>query len=876
MITSKLLIRLHRAYEAIKGPRRMGLLLCYLLLPTVLLAQDPSRFEKEVIVAGCNDPLQMDIAADGRVFFIERRGAVKMWEPTSRRTVTLGNFPASTDGDAGALGLALAPDFEKSGQLYTIRVPVDGSRRLMLARYTLVDGRLVDEREVLTVPLRSGNEQYHCGAGLAWDGQGDLLIGVGDNMPPQDVPAIHAEDTGRDSRGTAGNSKELRGKILRIAPKPDGSYGIPAGNLFSNAAEGRPEVYAFGVRNPFRVTCDTKTGLVIWGEVGANVRAELGLGPEGFDEVNATREPGFFGWPYCSGPNLPWRPFDPKTQKPAGDFFDVSKIINDSRANTGLRELPPARPAAFYYSNLPSKEWPFVGSGGRSVTGGVVYRRPATAGQTALPEEWEGGYIFGEWMRNWVAAARFDEAGKLVHAERVLADMTFKRPADFKIGPDGALYVAEYGERWTANTEGQISRVIYRRGNRPPHAVLTANRTDGKLPLEVAFDATGSRDPDGGGLTVAFDFGDGKNANGAKATHVFTTPGVWPVTVTVTDPQGASANSVVNIVAGNEAPQVKFTAPLDGGFLDEREVAWKVSAIDAEDGPLPADRLLVQMEKRDRVSKDDPHPGLCAHEADDLFRVSSRNGTKRWSGLYGGGGEVFRRSRRAEKGLSAKIISGGAGAWGTLPMPPHPQHTPAEAALMVDWVLSLGGRQIVTLPHAEEGKAAVPMSSGSRDRPENTVIFLTASAMDNGVGTLPALRGSDEVILRTRRQRAAFFDHSENAGIQDNLDQGGLVARIQPGGWIGFDRIRLQDFGKLKLSGWPQGSEPLKVTIFAGDARIGESDVSARTRLEQATARIHHSHPSNSMPPAPQQVRIKMEGPAGSVLDVMWVEFQRL
>ena len=633
-------------------------------------------------------------------------------------------------------------------------------------------------------------------------------------------------------------------------------------------------MYAFGVRNPFRVTCDTKTGLVIWGEVGANVRAELGLGPEGFDEVNATREPGFFGWPYCSGPNLPWRPFDPKTQKPAGDFFDVSKIINDSRANTGLRELPPARPAAFYYSNLPSKEWPFVGSGGRSVTGGVVYRRPATAGQTALPEEWEGSYIFGEWMRNWVAAARFDDAGKLLHADRVLANLTFKRPADFKIGPDGALYVAEYGERWTANTEGQISRVIYRRGNRPPLAVLTANRLAGKLPFEVAFDATGSNDPDGDPLSFAFDFGDGKTGKGAKATHVFTTPGVWPVTLTVTDPQGASANSVVSIVAGNEAPQVKFTAPLDGGFLDEREIAWKVSAVDPEDGPLPADRLLIQMEKRDRVSTDDPHPGLAIMKRTTCF--ACHHATEQSAGpAYTAVAAKYSADPGAREKLVAKIISGGAGVWGTLPMPPHPQHTPAEAALMVDWVLSLGERQIITLPHAAEGRAVVPMSTGSRDRPENTVVFLTASAMDNGVGALPALRGSDEIILRSRRQRAAFFDHSEKAGVQDNLDQGGLVARLQPGGWIGFDRIRLQDFGKLKLGAWPQGSEPLKVSLFAGGLELASQTLSPGPAFSRQPREFTFPMPSTPTPGAPQQVRIKMEGPAGSVLDVMWVEFQR-
>ena len=86
------------------------------LLASSCLAQDASRFEKEALASGLSDPLQLDIAKDGRVFFVERNGAVKMWGPTSRRTVTIGDFPAATNGDAGALGLTLARDFEpKSG-----------------------------------------------------------------------------------------------------------------------------------------------------------------------------------------------------------------------------------------------------------------------------------------------------------------------------------------------------------------------------------------------------------------------------------------------------------------------------------------------------------------------------------------------------------------------------------------------------------------------------------------------------------------------------------------------------------------------------------------------------------------------------------------
>ncbi len=858
--------------KIIRRIKLAGLLAGWCSLAPIGIAQDPSRFEKEVLAGGLSDPLQLDIANDGRVFFIERKGTIKVWEPGTRRVVTIGDFPASTAGDAGALGLTLARDFEKSRQLYTIRVPAQGPARLVLARFTLEGEKLVDERTLLEIPLGKTREQYHCGAGLAWDPQGNLLIGVGDNMAPQDVPAIHAEDPARDARGTAGNSQELRGKILRITPLPDGTYQIPAGNLFADSGKGRREVFAFGVRNPFRVACDAKTGLVAWGDVGGNVRVDLDLGPEGFDELNVTREPGFFGWPFLAGPNLPWRPFDPKTLKPAGDYFDAAKVINDSRTNTGLKELPPARPAALYYTNLPSKEWPFVGSGGRSITGGVFYRKPGTAGESRLPDEWDGSYLFGEWMRNWVALARFEDSGKLIKAERVLDALTFKRPADFKIGPDGALYVAECGDRWTGNTQSQLTRVIFRRGNRPPVAALTANRVAGKVPLEVAFQGTASRDPEGESLKFTWDFGDGTKSEGRTATRVFKTAGMWPVTLTVTDSQGAAATAMVNIAAGNEAPEVKFAEPLDGGFLEGKEIAWQVSATDAEDGPVPAERLLLQLEKRDRAATEETHPGLARMKRTTCF--ACHHATEQAAGpSYASIAAKYAGDPAARQKLPMKILQGGAGVWGSLPMPPHPQHTAEEASLMVDWILSLSSRQVVTLPSAAEGRAPVAQDRGGFDRAENSVVFLTASTTDGGAAGLPPLRGSAEVMLRNRRQRAAFFDHRENAAAQDNLDQGGLVARIQSDGWIAFDRVRLQDVQRIKLSGWPQGTAPLKVRIMAGDRELAQQDLPPGPAVSRQPRDFLFSLPPVDREQRPQQIRVKLEGSPGSVLDLLWVEF---
>jgi cytochrome c len=838
------------------------------------LAQEASRFEKEVIVASCSDPLQMDIADDGRVIFVERKGTVKLWDPTTKSTTTVGDFPSATTGDAGALGLALAPDFSKTGQLYITRVPAQEPGRFLLARFTLTGGKLNNEREILTIPLGQAREQSHCGGGLAWDPQGNLLIGVGDNMPPQDLPAVHPEDQGRDSRGTAGNTMELRGKILRITPKQDGSYAIPPGNFMTDATQGRPEIFALGVRNPFRVNCDPKTGFIIWGDVGGNVRTDLDLGPAGFDEINVTRSAGFFGWPFCSGPNLPWRSFDPKTLKPVGDYFNPDKIINDSKANKGLRELPPAKHPAFYYSNMPAKEWPFVGSGGRSITGGVVYHKPNTATATCLPEEWEGAYLFGDWMRNWVAALRFDSEGKLTKADRVLTGTTFKRPTDFKIGPDGALYISECGDRWTGNTESQITRIIYRRGNRPPQAIVRTNLNAGKLPLEITFDAAESRDADGDTLTYSWDFGDGKSGDGNKVMHRFTTAGQFTVTLSVKDAQGASDKASVTIAAGNEPPQITFATPRDGGFLDGLELAWQVSATDAEDGAIPAERLFIQLEKRNRAAAEDQHPGLALMKRTTCF--ACHNATEQSAGpAYSAVAAKYASDTTAREKLSAKILSGGSGVWGQLPMPPHPQHTAAEAAQMVDWVLGLAGRPIQNLPSTSSGKATIPANKQGFGQADNTVMILRATTKDAGAGPLPALQGSTEIMVRSRRQRAAFYDQGELATTQDNLDQGGLVARIQPGGWISFEHIRVQDCGQIKLTCWPQGNESLTVSIFAGEKEIVRQVVTPAAG-NKPPQEILFRLPSLPAAAAPQQVRIKMDGPAGSVLDLMWVEFQPL
>ena len=836
------------------------------------------RYEKEVVVSNLSDPLQLDLTPEGRIFLIERAGAVKTWDPGTGLTTTLLQLKTTVEADAGALALALHPDFSRNRQLFVYYTTPGELGVMRLARYTWEGDALVDEKRILDVPLEPGTPPYHCGGGLAWDREGNLLLSTGDNSAPQDVPAVHPVDSKRDSRRSAGNSMDLRGKILRFTPKPDGSYTCPPGNLFADPARGRPEIYAMGVRNPFRVSTDPDTGLISWGDVGGNVNEKLGLGPEGNDEINVTRVPGFFGWPWLSGVTGYWRSFEPSNMQPSGEFFQPDHIINDSPANTGLKELPPALPPILYYSNMPSTEWPFTGSGGRSVTGGVFYRT-SSRDERRLPDSLRGTLIFGEWMRNWLAVATITPEGKLISAGRFLANLEFRRPADFKIGPEGALYIAESGEKWTGNNNSQITRVIYRRGNKPPGISLVADTTAGRVPLTVKLTAQVSdADQPGAALPVTWEMPPGITVpDGPSGTVVFPSAGAMVVRATVTDAAGAAKSASLTIYAGNEAPVVRFVSPRDGGFFEYGQpIVWKVETTDGEDGTLPAENLRVEMARYDASplgTGSATSPGLALMRQTTCFACHQAN-IKSAGPAYV---EVARRyapDPAAPALLAQKILSGSNGVWGEIPMPPHPQHTAAEAAQMVNWILSLASMESSTLTGIS-GTSEVPAPGEQWGRPHNGVVLFTATATDNGAGSLPALASpASTVQLRTRRQRAYFFDDGAQAIRQDNLDQGGMVARIAAGGYITFRHIALAGCGGISLEAWPQGSSPLKIEIRRANGSILSSMESISPRPGKGKAdQLQFLFSDLNSGSICEDISIHLISPAGGLLDVLYVDF---
>ncbi|MGQ0634543.1 MAG: PQQ-dependent sugar dehydrogenase [Planctomycetaceae bacterium] len=813
---------------------------------------ESDRLEKEVVVRACDDPMQLEVLPDGRVLFIERYGRVKQFDPKSHKTEILGEVPIALHYETGLLGFALDRSFAETGWLYLFFCPKDNRDTLRLSRFTLRDGHLDLASEIKLLDYHIEYEHdIHMGGGLYMDRKGNLHLGTGDNSPPVgEIPVD--QRPGRemvDSFRSSANSNDLRGKVLRIHPEPYGTYSIPPGNLFPEGRSGRPEIYAMGTRNAFRLTVDEETGWVYWGDVGPNVAPNLGIGPNGYDEINVARKAGNFGWPQFIGPNEAYRNYDFATKK-VGELFDVRRPRNLSRNNTGAKELPPPMPALIWYPSGPSDRFPALGSGGRSAMVGPVYHfDDANPSRLKLPREFDRNLFLYDWTRNWVFTATFDSEGNLAELRPFMPDAIFRKPIDMKFANDGTLYVIEYGDRWAHNSDSQIVRIVYARGNRAPLAALQVEPSAGRQPLTVRLDAAASRDRDKG-QTLSFAWSlNGKPMpqwSGATPQATFDAPGRYEIGLTVSDSAGAVSKTATTVYVGNARPAVRVTQPPHGSFFNPGEmIRYSITAQDVEDGStadgkIASDRLLLShriLQRRFSMETDAAGRPLESEELDPglaLMRKTtcfSCHTTQKVSGgpPYSDVGRKYAQDADARERLAAKIINGGAGVWGAHAMPPHPQHTLEQTRLMVDWVLSLA--------HDDEAAPVAGRRGFFRAHPSRNrfgfnpgVLVLNAEYTDNGAGPAPPLRGEDVCVLHARRKLAASFDRRAGAEVIDVFErQHALVVRFAPGDWIAFQEVNLAGINRVKWNAGGLGGGSLSLHVDAPDGpEIARIDVAGK------------------------------------------------
>ena len=742
-------------------------------------APEENRFTKTVLEFNLDEPTEMTILPDGKIIFIERKGAVKLYNPSDGKVNLINTFKVGTKFEDGMIGLAADPDFAKNNWLYVFYSHPERSANV-LSRFVFKDGKIDEssEKELLEV-VTQRETCCHTGGSLAFGPGGNLFISTGDNTSPFESDGYSPSDerAGRspfDAQKSSANTNDLRGKVLRIHPEADGTYTIPDGNLFPKGeANTRPEIYVMGCRNPYRISVDQKTGYVYWGDVGPDAGQNDSIrGPRGYDEVNQAQKAGFFGWPYFVGNNYPYAKYD-FASKTVSAKWDPAAPLNESPNNTGKRELPPVSPPFIWYPYEKSDEFPMAKIGGRNAMAGPIYYSENFKGvETAFPDYFNGKLMFYDWMRGWIHLASMNEKGAITDIEPFMPSTTFNNICDMAYGPDGKLYMLEYGTKWFAkNLDARLVRIDYNKGNRPPVAKLKADKVAGSVPLAVNFSADGSSDPDGDRLTYELKAaGKTHTSNDGKFKVTFDKAEAIDATVTVKDDKGASSTSVVRVVAGNEAPVVQ-TEIVSGNktfFFPATPVSYKVTVQDTEDGSsangsIGADKVTVTfdyMKGFDMTHIAQGHqaapvelPGKALIEGSDCKSCHLID-QKSAGPSYKDVAAKYKTQKDAIEWLTSKIIRGGSGVWGTTEMAAHPQIKDADAMKMVEYILSLA--------EAKDAKRLPLEGSVTPGKEDDGVYVLTATYEDKAVNGIPSLTATDALILRSSFLRA---NEAENLRI---------------------------------------------------------------------------------------------------------------
>lgn len=500
------------------------------------------------------EPHGLDVADDGRVFYIGRGGrwpsapvvtdwnnpemgkgpgTIHMWDPKTQQVTKVGSldvFGNKGGGDElvkveeGMLGIALDPKFAENGYVYLHYTPHSGLDRAKHLAERRVSRFHIDPA---TNKLDAGSEKTllkwsvqahsccHAGGGMSWDSKGNLYIATGDNNSSRFSDGYSGNNpepnfggvSFADARRTAGNTNNLNGKILRIHPEADGTYTVPSGNLFTGEEGGggkaRKEIYVMGVRNPARIWVDPKTDYLYAGWVGPDAgEPSATWGPAKYDTFAVITSAGNQGWPYCMGNRQPYRDRNlPDPTKPL-DWYDCQHLENNSPNNDGLTDLPPARNNTIWYSpqgggpdyprdanGIPSYKLgeekfllPWLKGGGQATMNGPVYRYNADkAGDGSWPSYWSGKWFVGDFYdqdqpRHAVLMDPGNMGGTPIHAES-LAKMIpkgndgIKNLMDWKFGPDGTLYVLDYGRGFfNYDDKSALWRVTYTGGAPTPSA----------------------------------------------------------------------------------------------------------------------------------------------------------------------------------------------------------------------------------------------------------------------------------------------------------------------------------------------------------------------------------------------------------------------
>jgi glucose/arabinose dehydrogenase len=343
-----------------------------------------AEVELTQFTSGLRFPVDLTHAGDGsgRMFVVEKAGRIKIVRDGK---VQEGSFldieprVRSSGSEQGLLGLDFHPKFSENGRFFVNYTDLNGDTVVSEFGLTDNDDRAdpASERVLIKIEQPATN---HNGGQVKFGPDGYLYIGMGDG------------GSAGDPEGNAQNLDALLGKMLRIDVDGEKPYAVPADNPFKGRSGARPEIWAYGLRNPWRFSFDPETGDMYIGDVGQNLWEEIDFQPKGSSGGEN------YGWDYTEGSH--------EFEMPRG--YDTSGIT-----------FP-----VFEYGR----------DDGCSVTGGYVYRGdefPALAGT----------YLFSDFCTGKLWGLRKKDGGDW---EWSMLKDTDVQPSSFGEGPDGSVYILDF------------------------------------------------------------------------------------------------------------------------------------------------------------------------------------------------------------------------------------------------------------------------------------------------------------------------------------------------------------------------------------------------------------------------------------------------
>jgi len=369
-------------------------------------------------------------------------------------------------------------------------------------------------------------------------------------------------------------------------------------------------------------------------------------------------------------------------------------------------------------------------------------------------------------------------SGDFDKMEPFMQHTQFNAVIDMETGPDGKIYLLEYGHGWySKNPDAGLSVIEYNAGNRPPEITsVKVSKPAGLLPFSGTATVE-AKDPENDPITYTWDFGNGitKVSTKREVDFNYATAGDYNISVEAKDDKGASVKSKpVAVYAGNEFPDVAVTINGENKsfYLPGKPVSYNVS-VNQNKTPVDTSALYVSVDYIENANRDIGRAGVGASFTAGKILTQTldckschKENEKSIGPSFQQVSEKYSKDKNANDYLSEKVTKGGSGVWGDVAMSAHPNIVQTDLRQIVHYILALANKDAVKKSLPASGTIVAPL-----DSKKNAALVISATYSNKHGDNVKALSSRNAAMLRSS---CVFFTGKENKKGVNVINQNNL------------------------------------------------------------------------------------------------------